>query len=98
MGHDELDILILEPRGIDLLAVILFFFFLLLGLNGLSLLTGLGMAVASVVTSLSVLGGELGSSSLLSGGINVLNLSLTEDTVYWLGIAPHVSRERPTHM
>ncbi|KAI6753107.1 hypothetical protein HG531_005276 [Fusarium graminearum] len=43
-----------------------------------SLLAGLAVVVTRVV--LSVLRSELGSSSLLSSGVDVLNLSLTEDT------------------
>ncbi|CAG1987989.1 unnamed protein product [Fusarium graminearum] len=82
LGHDKLDVLILESRGVDLLLLLLFLvlvvFLILLLLVGLNSLAGLAVVVTRVV--LSVLRSELGSSSLLSSGVDVLNLSLTEDT------------------
>lgn len=84
MSHDELNVLVLESGGIDLLFVILLLLLLivlvLLLLLGLSSLARLAVVVTRVV--LGVLRGELSSSSLLSSGVDVLNLSLTEDTVY----------------
>lgn len=84
MSHDKLDVLVLESRGIDLLLLILLLLIVvvlvLLLLIGLDSLAGLAVVVAGVV--LSVLGGELSGSSLLSGSVDVLDLSLTEDTIY----------------
>lgn len=86
LSHDELNVLILESGSIDLLIVILLLIILLivvvlvlLLLGGLSSLAGLAVVVAGVV--LSVSGSELGSSSLLSGSVHVLDLGLTENTI-----------------
>lgn len=76
MGHDELDVLILNTLSIDLLTIVLLFLLGLLVVTTLNSLAGLAVVVASVV----VLGsGELLSSSSLGGGVQVLNLGLTED-------------------
>lgn len=79
LSHDQLDILRLETRLIDLLTILLL---LLLGLD----LGGLALAVVVVVVMVvtGVLTGSLGSSQLLGGGslslgVQVLNLGLTED-------------------
>jgi hypothetical protein len=82
LGHDKLDVLILKSRGIDLLLILLLvllviIILVLLLLVGLNSLAGLAVVVTRVV--LSVLGSELSSSRLLSSGVNVLNLGLTED-------------------
>lgn len=89
MGHDELDILVLKALGVDLLAII-FLFLLLLGLRGLALLAVVVVVVVIVVVivivvvagvlSLGVSSSELGGSSLLGGGVDVLDLSLTKYT------------------
>lgn len=88
MGHDELDILVLQTLGVDFLTVILFFLFLL-GLS-LALLAVVVIVVVVVVvivivvvTSVLSLGvglSKLSGGSLLSGGVDVLDLSLTKDT------------------
>ena len=79
LGHNQFDVLSLKTRLIDLLAIILFL--LLLGLS----LGGLALAVVVLVVVTSVLVGSslsklLGSGSL-SGGVQVLDLGLTEDAV-----------------
>lgn len=80
LGHDELNVLVLEALGVNLLIVILF---LLLGVA--AALDGLGvLAVAVVVTGVVVLAttlGQLLGSGLLGGRVQVLNLGLTEDAV-----------------
>lgn len=78
MCHDELDILGLETRLIDLLTIIFLLLLLLLSLGGLALAEDLLVVVTSVVAS------GLGGSELLSGGslglgVQVLDLGLTED-------------------
>jgi hypothetical protein len=79
LGHDELNILVLYAIGVNLLSivVVIVVVFLVVGLLG-------GLAVVTVVVA-SVVGlgvglGELGSSGLLSGGVQVLDLGLTENT------------------
>lgn len=86
LGHDELNVLILQALGVDLLTVVLFFLFLL-GLGRLALLAVVVVVVMVVVVIVVVAGvlslgvglGELGGSSLLSGGVDVLDLGLTKD-------------------
>lgn len=82
--HDELDVLGLETRVVDLLAIILV-------LLGLLLDSLLGVAVVMVVVVVVVVAGVvvtllLGLSQLLGGGrlglrVQVLDLGLTEDAV-----------------
>lgn len=99
LGHDELDILVLDALGVDLLVVILLLFLLL----GVAVL---GVAVAGVVVALvAALGGSLGSdllsSSLLGGGVDVLDLGLTKDTaqdISALASSPVASPLSKTHM
>lgn len=95
MGHDKLDILVLKALGIDLLAII-FLLLLLLGLGRLTLLAMVVVMVVVMIVvvvvivvvivvvagvlTLGVSSGELGGSSLLGGGVDVLDLSLTKDT------------------
>lgn len=84
MGHDQLDILVLQTSSINLLSLILVFILLVTGVDGLALAVVVGVVVASVVMS-SVVVGLLGSQ-LLSGrglglGVEILDLGLTEDAV-----------------
>lgn len=84
LGHDELDILVLEAGGINLLLllILLIVVVVLFVLLGVSALNSLGVVVAVVVTGVVVLGtggGELLGGSLLGGGVQILNLGLTED-------------------
>jgi hypothetical protein len=77
--HDKLNVFGLEPRVIDLLAII--FIFVLLVLNRLAL--AMVMVVVVVVAGM-VVGLGFGLSELLGGGclglrVQVLNLGLTED-------------------
>lgn len=87
LGHDQLDVLSLKTSLIDLLAIVLFFLLLLLGLK----IDGLALAVVVVVVVVvtGVLTGSLGGSELLGGGslglgVQVLNLGLAEDAK-WKG-------------
>jgi hypothetical protein len=78
LSHDELNVLGLQTRVVNLLAVVLILVLLSLGLRGLALALGV------VVTSVSVGTCGLGSSELLSSidlrlSVQVLNLGLTED-------------------
>lgn len=69
LGHDELNVLVLDALGVDLLLVIL----LLLG--------GL-LAVAVVVAGMVVVVGSVGEllgGGRLGAGVEVLNLGLAED-------------------
>lgn len=75
LGHDKLDILVLNALGVDLLAVILLLLLLGIGVGGLA---GLGVAVARVVV-LTTGSGELLGGSLLGSGVEVLDLGLAED-------------------
>jgi hypothetical protein len=74
LGHDELDILVLDALCVDLFTIVL-----------LLLLSVSTVAVASVVVTgvvvLDGLVGELLGSSGLGAGVEVLNLGLTEDAV-----------------
>ena len=74
LGHDELDVFVLNALRIDLFAIVL-----------LLLLSVAGVAVASmVVTGVVVLDGlvgELLSSSSLGASVEVLNLCLTKHDV-----------------
>lgn len=85
LGHDQLNILVLQALGIDLLLIIVVLILIivivivLLSLAGLDGLAGLAVVVARVV--LGTGGGELGSGGLLSGSVDVLDLGLTEHTV-----------------
>jgi hypothetical protein len=84
LGHDQLDILVLQTSSINLLSLILVFILLVTGVDGLALAVVVGVVVASVVMS-SVVVGLLGSQ-LLSGrglglGVEILDLGLTEDAV-----------------
>lgn len=77
LGHDQLNVLVLKTLGVHLLAVILLF--VLLGLAVLGVLARLAVVVAGVVT-LGTGGGELLSSGLLGGSVDVLDLGFTENT------------------
>jgi hypothetical protein len=79
--HNELDVLSLEARVVDLLVVILLLFLLLL-LDGLAL--ALSGVLTVVVAGVVIVGGLLGLGKLLGGrglglGVQVLDLGLTED-------------------
>lgn len=81
LGHDKVDVLGLEAGLVNLLAVVLLFFLLALGLGGLALAEDV---VLVVVTSVLTSGGSLGGGKLLSSGslglgVQVLDLGLTED-------------------
>ena len=79
MCHDELNILGLKARLVNLLTIILLLFLLIL-LRGLALAEDLllGVVVTGVVTG-SLGGSELLGSGGLGLGVQVLNLGLTED-------------------
>jgi hypothetical protein len=79
LGHDELDVLGLETSVVDLLAIVLLLLLGLGALDGLALVTLGGVVVAGVVVG--GLAGKLLGSLGLSLGVEVLNLSLTEDAV-----------------
>lgn len=74
MGHDKLDILVLDTLRIDFLAIVL------LLLLVLTLVLVAGVVVTGVVV-LSGLAGELLGGSGLGAGVEVLNLGLTKDTI-----------------
>lgn len=96
LGHDELNVLVLDALGVNLLAVILLL--LLLGVVGLVGVAVAGVVVAGVVVLGGALGGELGSGGLLSGSGGVLNLGLTEDAVRKIVsmFGPYVLATRPS--
>jgi hypothetical protein len=79
LGHDELDVLGLETSVVDLLTIVLLLLLGLGTLDGLALVTLVGVVVAGVVVG--GLAGELLGSLGLGLGVEVLNLSLTEDAV-----------------
>jgi hypothetical protein len=80
LGHDQLDVLVLKTSSINLLLI---FFLLLLGISLDSLaLVLVGVVVASVVVTgvvVSLRGSELLSGGSLGLGVEVLDLSLTEN-------------------
>jgi hypothetical protein len=84
LGHDQLDILVLKTRSIDLLSIILVIVLLVITLvDSLALSVVVRVVVARVVVSgvvVLLLGGELLSSGSLGLGVEILNLGLTEDT------------------
>lgn len=80
LGHDELDVLVLQTLGINLLTIILIV--VLLGLGGLGGLSGVTVVVTGVVT-FSTGSGELCGGGLLRAGVDVLDLGLTENTMMW---------------
>lgn len=87
LGHDQLNVLVLETGSVDFLVVLFLFvrriviiiIVLLLSLRGLGGLAGLAVVVAGVVV-VSASSGELLSGSLLGSGVDVLDLGLTKDT------------------
>ena len=86
LSHDKVDILSLKARLIDLLTIILLLLLLLLGAEVGDGLLSLTVVVVVVMVVTGVLTGSLSGSELLSGGslslgVQVLNLSLTEDAV-----------------
>jgi hypothetical protein len=78
LGHDELNVLLLDTVGVDVLLVILLLLIVLLGVGRAGGL-GLAVAVAGVVVLGTAGGGELLGSGGLGGGVEVLDLGLTED-------------------
>lgn len=82
LGHDELDVLVLKTFGVDLLLIVLL---ILLGVRGvdslaLAVVVRMGRVVVTGVVVLLSRRQLLGSCSL-SLGVQVLNLSLTEDAI-----------------
>lgn len=77
LGHDELNILVLDTLSIYLFAVILLFF---LGCLALVVMVIIAVAVTGVVVVVSTSAGKLLGSSGLGTGVEVLNLSLAKDT------------------
>ena len=77
LRHDKLNVLGLETRVVDLLAVI----FLLLLLLGLGLLAFTLVLVGVLGGSGALSGGELLGGGGLGLGVQVLDLGLTEDAV-----------------
>jgi hypothetical protein len=78
LSHYQLDVLIFESLSVYLFVVIFVIFLFLGALDSLS-----GMVVAMVVTGmvvLSALGSERLGSSLLGSRVEILDLSLAEDT------------------
>jgi hypothetical protein len=82
--HDEVDVLWLKSRVVHLLLVIVVILFLLvivlLALDSLVVVI-MVMIVAGVVVGLSLSAGDLLGSGRLRLGVQVLDLSLTEDAV-----------------
>jgi hypothetical protein len=87
LSHDQLDILVLKTLGVNLFSVI--FIIILLGITlidgfALSVIVA-GVVVARVVVASMVVSlCELLSCICLGLGVEVLNLGLSEDTVYKL--------------
>lgn len=81
LGHDEFDVLVLNALGVHFLAVVLLFLGSLVG-GGVGALNGLPAGLTVVVARVVVLGGgQLLGSGGLGGGVQVLDLGLTEDAV-----------------
>lgn len=82
LSHNELDVLRLQTRVVNLFSIILLLVLLGLGLRGLAL-----ALVGVVVTSVGIgVAGSLGRSELLSGidlrlRVQVLDLGLAEDAI-----------------
>lgn len=85
LGHDQLDVLGLQTTLVHLLAVILLLLLLGLNLGGLAL--AVVVVVVVVVTGVLALGslggGQLLGSGGLGLGVQVLDLGLTEDAVFF---------------
>lgn len=95
LGHDELNVLGLETRVVDLLAVILLLLLCLLLLDGLALVAVVvaGVVVASVVAGSLLLGESLGRRGL-GLRVEVLNLGLTEDAAESTSV-PCANKSKP---
>ncbi len=93
MGHNQLNILVLKSRSINLLSIILVILFLVVAsLDGLALTVVVGVVVTRVVVAgvvVGLLSSELLSSGCLGLGVEILDLGLAEDTlskvswIYW---------------
>ena len=80
MSHDELDVLGLETTVVDfLIVVIVFFDFLVFDCLALAVL--ISVVVSRVITASLFSCSELLSSSCLVLRVEILDLSLTEDTI-----------------
>jgi hypothetical protein len=87
LGHDQLNILVLEARSINLLSVILVLILLIItGINSLALSVSVIVVVVVIVARMIMSGvvvslssSELLGSRSLSLGVKILNLGLTED-------------------
>lgn len=83
LGHDQLDILVLQTSSIDLLSIVLVLILLVIAsVNSLALAVVVGVIVASVVVSgviMSLLGGQLLGSGGLGLGVEILDLGFAED-------------------
>lgn len=85
LGHDQLDIFILQSRCVDLFSVVFFLFLLgITSINGFALAMVVGMVMSSVVVSgmiVCLLGRQLLSGGDLRLRVEILNLSFSEDAV-----------------
>lgn len=83
LGHYQLNVLVLQTLDINLLFILIVL--ILIGFRVLSSLGGQGVAVAGVIAVRAGLG-ELLGSSLLGGGVHVLNLGFAKNTTGRVGI------------
>ena len=86
MLHDEVDVLWLKSRIVHLLLIILFLLILILVLVVLLALDSLVVVIMVVIVAGVVVGLSLGAGDLLGSrglglGVQILDLSLTEDAV-----------------
>ena len=95
LGHDQLDVLALHARLVDLLVIVLVLFFLLsvTGVDGLALAVVMAGVVVACVTAAARLcalgGGELRRGVGLCLGVEVLDLCLAEDAAKTLAYGPN---------
>ena len=93
MLHDEVDVLWLKSRIVHLLLIILFLLILILVLVVLLALDSLVVVIMVVIVAGVVVGLSLGAGDLLSSrglglGVQVLDLSLTEDAIKTSAVVP----------
>jgi hypothetical protein len=91
LGHNQLDIFVLQARSINLLSVILIIILLVITLiNSFAFpVVVVGMIVTRVVVSgvvVLLLSGELLGSGSLRLGVEILDLGLTKDTVQKMSV------------